>query len=98
MKSEILSQRQVYSEWFAFLRSPVYWTSNVNYPEKNIYLTNGRLNEMKTVLKFGYPLEGFKNTDDRISQQNEIVFKFLKYLQNLAEDFEDEILQIKVTS
>ena len=61
-------------------------------------MTNGRLNEMKTVLKFGYPLEGFKNTDDRISQQNEIVFKFLKYLQNLAEDFEDEILQIKVTS
>ena len=40
---------------------------------------------MRTNIKFGFPLEGYENLNDRYDEQIETVFKFMKFVQTLVD-------------
>ena len=69
------------------LNDKEYWKNNVNYPEKNLITGKGTLEEMKTILKFGFPLKGYLSTFDREEEQKDKIYKFLESIETIAENY-----------
>jgi hypothetical protein len=78
------------------LNDKEYWKNNVNYPEKNLITGKGTLEEMKTILKFGFPLKGYLSTFDREEEQKDKIYKFLESIETIAENYKKKDLTIEV--